>query len=87
LRPDRLIFGGTSLPNKKLYWLHDVETGHYNVIAKIKAAMAKRFTVNACDALYNITHTCDKAFTLCTSRHHIPKVSRGFLRYVQQIIS
>jgi len=64
-----------------------MEMGHYHIIANVEAVMAKRYIVNACDTLYNITHTCEKACTLCTSRHHIPKVSRGFLRYVQQIIS
>jgi hypothetical protein len=43
LSPDRLIFSGNSVSDKKLYLLYDAETGHYTVITNIKAAMAKRF--------------------------------------------
>ena len=38
--PDRVLFSGNSLSNKKLYLLYDY--GHYNIITKIKHAMAKR---------------------------------------------
>ena len=78
LSPDRLIFTGNSLSDKKLYLLYDAETGHYNVITNIKAAMAKRFVCNACDALYDRTHTCDKACSLCTAT---PPCAKGDSRY------
>jgi hypothetical protein len=55
LSPDRLIFSGNSFSEKKLYLLHDAETGHYNVITNIKAAMVKMFICNACDTLYDKT--------------------------------
>jgi hypothetical protein len=64
LYPDRLIFSGNSLSNKKLYLLYDPETNHYNVITNIKAAMAKQYM---CDALYDRTHKCDKVCSLCTA--------------------
>jgi hypothetical protein len=43
LSPDRLIFTGNSISDKKLYLLLDEETGHYNVITNTKAAMSKKF--------------------------------------------
>ena len=51
LSPDRFKFRGNSLSTKKLYLLYDAETGHYNVITNIKAAVAKRFIYNACDTI------------------------------------
>ena len=66
LNCDRLIFSGNSVSAKKLYLLYDSETGHY-VITNIKAAMAKRYICNACDILYDFTHKCDKACSLCTA--------------------
>jgi hypothetical protein len=56
LRTDRLIFSGNSLSAKKLYLLYDSDSGHYNVITNIKAAMSKRYICNACDTLYDKTH-------------------------------
>ena len=41
LIPDRF------LSNNKLYLLYD--SGHYNVITNIEAAMVKRYICNACD--------------------------------------
>jgi hypothetical protein len=41
LSPDRVLFSGNSLSYKKLYLLYD--SGHYNVIRNLKAAMAKRY--------------------------------------------
>jgi hypothetical protein len=49
LRLDRVIFSGNSLSAKKLYLLYDSETGHYNVITNLKAAMAKKYICNGCD--------------------------------------
>jgi hypothetical protein len=40
LRPDGVIFSGHSLSAKKLYLLYGFESGHYNVITNLKAAMA-----------------------------------------------
>jgi len=37
------------------------------VITNFKAAMAKRYTCKACDTLYDKTHKCDKARSLCTA--------------------
>jgi hypothetical protein len=51
LSPDSLIFSGNSLSDKKLYLLYDADSGPYNVISNIKAAIAKKYICNACDAL------------------------------------
>ena len=40
---------------------------HYSVITNNKAAMAKKYICNACDALYDFTHKCDKTCSLCTN--------------------
>ncbi len=56
LSPDRLVFTGNSFSKKKLYLLYNADTGHYNVITNIKAAMAKKSICNACDTLYDNTH-------------------------------
>ena len=65
LSSDRVLFIGNSNSNKKLYLLYD--SGHYNVITNIKTAMTKRYICNACDTLYDFTHKCDKACSLCTT--------------------
>jgi hypothetical protein len=52
LSPDRLIFSGNSLSDKKLHLLYDSGSGHYNLITNIKAAMAKMYGCNACDATW-----------------------------------
>jgi hypothetical protein len=56
LSPDRLIFSGNSLSDKKLYLLYDSDTGHYYVITNIKADMAKKFVCNAWDTIRLDTH-------------------------------
>ena len=38
------------------------------MITNLKAAMAKKYICNACDALYN-SHKCDKACSLYTATH------------------
>jgi hypothetical protein len=43
LSPERIVFTEKYLSNKKLYLLYDDDTGHYNVITNIKAAIAKRY--------------------------------------------
>jgi hypothetical protein len=53
--------------DKKLYLLYDSESGHYNIITNIKAAMSKRYVCNACDIFYDYTHKCDTACSLCTA--------------------
>ena len=60
LSPDRVIFSGNSISNQKLYLLYDVDTGHYNVITNLKAAMAKKYICNVCGTLYNNSHKCEK---------------------------
>ena len=96
LNPDRVIFSGNSLSNKKLYLLYDVDSGHYNVITNLKAAMAKKYICNACDTLYDNSHKCDKACSLCTATPPCAKdqssivllATRGFsVRNVFRIIS
>ena len=57
LSADGVICSGNSLSNKNLYLLYD--TGHYNLITKLKAAMAKRYICNACDTLFEFTHKYD----------------------------
>ena len=42
LSPDRVIFSGNSLSNKKLYVLYD--SGHFNVITKLKKLSCPRST-------------------------------------------
>jgi hypothetical protein len=74
MSPDRLIFSGNSLSDKKLYLIYDADSGHYNVITNIKAAMAKKYICNACDALYDKSHTCYKACSLCTATPPCTKV-------------
>ena len=59
LRPDRVIFSGNSLSTKKLCLLYDADSGHYNVIANLKGAMAKKYICNGCDSLYDKSHKCD----------------------------
>ena len=59
LNPDRVMFSGNTLSDKNLYLLYNAGTRHYNVITNIKAAMAKTYMCNACDALYDNTHKCD----------------------------
>jgi hypothetical protein len=66
LHPDRLMFSGNSLSDKKLYLLYDSDSGHYNVITNLKAAMAKKYMCKGCDALYN-THKCDRVCSLSTA--------------------
>jgi len=63
LNPDRVIFSGNSLSHNKLYRLYDADSGHYNVITNLKAAMAKKYICNACDT-YDKTHKFDKASSL-----------------------
>ena len=78
LSPDRLIFSGNSVSNKKLYLLYDADTGHYNVITNIKAAMAKKYICNACDTLLDNTHKCDKRCSQCTAT---PPCTKDQTRY------
>jgi len=65
LNPDRVIFSGNYLSNKKLYLLYN--GGHYNVITNFKSAMAKRYICNACDTLYDFTQKSDRTLSLCTA--------------------
>jgi len=50
----RVMFSGNSVSSKKLYLLYDSKDKHYNVITNLKAAMAKSYICNACDALYEL---------------------------------
>jgi hypothetical protein len=60
LKPDRVIFSGNSVTTKKLYLVYDSDSGHYDVITNLKAAMAKKYMCEARDTLYDNTHKCDK---------------------------
>ena len=68
LNTDREMFSGNSLSVKKLYLLYNANTKNYSVITNIKAAMAKKYICNVCDALYDFTHKCDKTCSLCTNQ-------------------
>jgi hypothetical protein len=59
LRPDRLIFSRNFLSAMQLYLLYDSDSGHYNVITNIKAAIAKKYVCNACDNSYDKTYKCE----------------------------
>ena len=78
LSPDRLIFTENSISNKKLYLLYDVDTGHYNVITNIKAAMEMTYICNACDTLHDNTHKCEKSSSQCTAT---PPCTKDQTRY------
>jgi hypothetical protein len=67
LHPDRVMFSGNSLSEKKLYLLCDRESGHYSVITNLKGAMAKTYMCNDGDTLYDKTHKCDKVCSLCSA--------------------
>jgi hypothetical protein len=85
LSPDRIVFSGNSLSNKKLYLLYVSE--HYNVITNLKGAMTKKYICNVCDTLYDNTHKCGKACFVCTATppctkdqsKHFPRCNRWFL--------
>jgi len=66
LSPDKAIFSGNSISNKKLYLLYAAR--HNNVFINLKAAMAKRYISTTCETFYESTHNCDKAWTLCTAK-------------------
>ena len=66
LSPDSVMCSGNSVSAKNLYLLYEAKDKHYKVITNLKAAMAKRYICNACDALYDQTHKCDKVCSLCT---------------------
>ena len=42
LNPDRVMFSENSFSDKKLFLLYNAGTRHYNVVTKLKAAMAKK---------------------------------------------
>ena len=67
LSPDRIIFTGNSVSNKKFYLLYIADTDHYSAITNIKAAMVKKYICNACDTLYDNKHKSDKSCSLCTA--------------------
>jgi hypothetical protein len=67
LSPDRAIFSGNSLSNKKLHLLYD--SGHYIVITNLKGAMAKKYICNACDTLYDL-NTSVLRLAPYVQRHH-----------------
>jgi hypothetical protein len=60
-------FSGNSSSDKKLCILHDVDTGHCNVITNIKAAMCNKYIWNACDMLYDFKNKFETACFLCTA--------------------
>jgi len=50
-----IMFTGNSFSDKKLYFLYNADTRHYNVTTNIKAVMVERYMCNACDTLYDNT--------------------------------
>jgi len=68
LYANRVMFSGNSLSAKKLYFLYDQDSGHYNVITNLKSRMAKRFICNGYDGLYDFTRKCDEVCSLCTAK-------------------
>ena len=60
------MYSGRSLSANKLYLLCDMDLGHCIVINDLQAAMAK-YICNSSDTLYDKTHNCDKACSLCTA--------------------
>jgi len=67
LNTDRDMFIGNSCSAKKLHLLYDQDNEHYNVITNLKGAMAKKYTCNGCDTLYDFGHKCDKVCSLFTA--------------------
>jgi len=49
LYPDRVMFSGNYLSAKNIYLLYNRDSGHYNVITNLNAAMAKKYICNGCD--------------------------------------
>ena len=70
LSPDRAIFSGNSLSNKKLYLVYDSDSEHFNVITNLKMQWPRCVMR---DKLYDFAHKCDKACSLCTA---IPRCSK-----------
>jgi len=79
LNHGRVIFSANSLSNKKLYLLYDTDSGHYNVITNLKAAMAKKYVCNACDTLYENSHECDKACSLVRRHLSVRKINQSIV--------
>ena len=67
LSPDRVLFSVNSLSNKKFYLLYD--SGHFNVITNLKAAMAKRYICNALTHCTTI-HTSVTKLDPCVRRNN-----------------
>jgi len=68
------MFTGNSLSEKKLYFLYNADTRHYNATTNIKAAMVERYMFNACDTLYDNTHKCEKACCMLQLDHPVLKI-------------
>jgi hypothetical protein len=80
LHPDRIVFSDNALSTKKLYLLCDSDSGHYNVIINIKAAMAKRYICNACDN--TIKHTNVTKFAFCVlQRHPVQRIRKSIVEH------
>jgi hypothetical protein len=78
LSPDRLIFIVNSLSDEKLYLLYDSDSGHYNLITNIKAAMAKKYVT--CMTPYMTTHINVTKLAPCVLlRRPVPKISLGIV--------
>ena len=68
LSPDRLIFSGNSVSNKKLYLLYDADTGNYNVITNIKQLWQKIIYVTSVTPFMTI-HISVKKVAPCVLLH------------------
>ena len=88
LIPDRIMFSGNSLFDKKLNLLYDSNLGHYSVITNLKGAMTKKYICNGCDTLYKNTHKCDEVCSLCTATQPCTKDQTGYcVTYNRQFLS
>ena len=83
LSSDGDIFSGNYISNKKLYLLYD--SGHYNVITNLKAAILKRYICNACDTLYEKTHKCDRARFMCTATPPCLNIGRSIVLHAKVV--
>ena len=78
LNSDRVIFSGNSLSSKKLYLLY-IDSGQYNVITNLKAAVAKRYLVTRV-TLYMTKPTSVTKLAPCVMLHQpLLKIRSSFV--------
>jgi len=82
--PGRVMFSGNSLSAKKLYLLYD--NGHYNLITKLKGAMAKKYNLMGV-TLYTTIRTNVTKYVPYVLLHHRVLRMRPNLWHMQQTVS